>query len=360
MSPDEWFNLAWQQQRQGQYRAALASYWQALTRGVEQPEEAHLNRAVILAEGLAKSDAAERELEAALALNPRFVAAWVNLGNLHEQKGERAPARRAYEQALALDPAQPLALSRLPDLRPIAGPDDPLIATLRQAIARPGASAADLADLGFGLGKALDTVGAYDEAFAAYVAANQASRASAGDAAAGYDAPAHERFVDRLIAAFPAPLPADAAAPDATGRIFICGMFRSGSTLVEQILASHPQRHRRRRDRDRAGDRGAPLRALARRLAGAQCREPAEAARRLCPRRRQPPSRRRGRHRQAARQLPPHRPDQGAVPERADRSYAARSGRQLPLGLLPAPVAGDALGAGSCSTRRTGIASTSG
>ena len=189
MSPDEWFNLAWQQQRQGQYDAAFASYGQALARGVEQPEEAHLNRAVILAEGLAKSDAAERELEAALAINPRFVAAWVNLGNLHEQRGDRDRARYAYEQALAFEPAQPLALSRLPDLRPIAGPDDPLIATLRQAIARPGASAADLADLGFGLGKALDTAGAYDEAFAAYVAANQASRASAGDAGARYDAP---------------------------------------------------------------------------------------------------------------------------------------------------------------------------
>ena len=93
MSPDEWFNLAWEQQRQGQYEAALASYGQALARGVEQPEEAHLNRAVILAEGLAKSDAAERELEAALALNPRFVAAWVHLGNLHEQRAiARAPA----------------------------------------------------------------------------------------------------------------------------------------------------------------------------------------------------------------------------------------------------------------------------
>ena len=195
-------------------------------------------------------------------------------------------ARRAYEQALALDPAQPLALSRLPDLRPIAGPDDPLIATLRQAIARPDASAADLADLGFGLGKALDTAGAYDEAFAAYVAANQASRASAGDAGARYDAAAHERFVDRLIAAFPAPLPADAAAPDATRRIFICGMFRSGSTLVEQILASHPSVTAGGEIEVAAGDRGAPLRALARRLAGAQCREPAEAARRLCPRRR--------------------------------------------------------------------------
>ena len=233
--------------------------------------------------GWRSSDAAERELEAALAINPRFVAAWVNLGNLHAQRGDRAPARRAYEQALALEPAQPLALSRLPDLRPIAGPDDPLIATLRQAIARPGASAADLADLGFGLGKALDTAGAYDEAFAAYVAANQASRASAGDAAARYDAPAHERFVDRLIAAFPAPLPADARG---AGRDPADLHLRHVPLRLDPGGADPRQpsaRHRRRRDRGRAGDRGAPLRAVARRLAGARCREPAEAARRLRP-----------------------------------------------------------------------------
>jgi len=187
MSPDEWFNLAWQQQRDGRYDAALASYGQALARGVERPEEAHLNCAAILAGHFGRSDVAERELEAALRLNPGFVPAWVNLGNLREQGGERDRARLAYERALAIDPHQPLALARLPDLRPIDGPGDPLIARLREAIGRAGASPADRADLGFGLGKALDKVGAYDAAFLAYVAANRASRDGAGLAVPGYD-----------------------------------------------------------------------------------------------------------------------------------------------------------------------------
>ena len=176
-----------------------------------------------------------------LALNPRFVPAWVNLGNLHEQRGDRERARLAYERALALDPEQPLALARLPDLKAIDGADDPLIARLRQAIGRAEASPADRADLGFGLGKALDKVGACDEAFAAYVAANQASRDSAGPDAARYDRRAHERFVDRLIATFAQPVRSPPPPPGQTRRVFICGMFRSGSTLVEQILASHPQ-----------------------------------------------------------------------------------------------------------------------
>jgi len=141
---------------------------------------------------------------------------------------------------LGLDPVQPLALARLAGLRSIAGPDDPLIVRLRQALARAGDSSADRADLGFGLGKALDAAGAHDEAFAAYAAANQASRDSAGDVP-GYDAASYELYVDRLIAAFGTLLPADGVTPDRTRRVFICGMFRSGSTLAEQILASHPE-----------------------------------------------------------------------------------------------------------------------
>ena len=106
LSPEEWFNLAWKRQHEGRWQEALAAYDQALARGVEQPEEAHLNRAVILAEALARSDDAAREVDAALDLNPRFVPAWVSLGSLHEQRGHRAAARHAYEQALGFDPVE--------------------------------------------------------------------------------------------------------------------------------------------------------------------------------------------------------------------------------------------------------------
>lgn len=245
LSPDEWFNLAWKRQHESRWQEALAAYDQALARGVEQPEEAHFNRAVILAEALGRADDASRDLDVALDLNPRFVPAWVRMGALHEQRGHRAAARHAYEQALGLDPVQPQALARLADLRPIAGPDDPFIVRLRQALARSGTSAADRADLGFGLGRALDAAGACDEAYAAYAAAHEASREDdgaddSGDAVA-YDRAAHERYVDRLIAAYPAPLPADSVAADRTRRIFIVGMVRSGASLAEQILASHPE-----------------------------------------------------------------------------------------------------------------------
>ncbi len=82
----------------------------------------------------------------------------------------------------------------------------------------------------------------YGEAFSAYAAANAMVRAAATRAGERYDRRAQEQFVDRLIQVSSA-APAQAA-PQAPARdpapIFVCGMFRSGSTLAEQLLAQHP------------------------------------------------------------------------------------------------------------------------
>lgn len=234
--PDSWYNLAQMERRSGRFEAALAAYGEALKRGVSGPEEVRLNRGVIYADDLGRGDLAQVELEAALALVPDYLPALLNLGNLHEDLGRREAARDAYERALAIDPDDALALSRRVGLDTLVGPDDTGLERLRDALARPDRPAADRAELGFALGKALDQVEAYDAAFAAYAAANAASREADPDGRR-YDRAAHEAFVDALIAAFPEPVP---ATPDATpGPVFICGLFRSGSTLVEQILAGH-------------------------------------------------------------------------------------------------------------------------
>ncbi|MBP8063281.1 MAG: sulfotransferase, partial [Brevundimonas sp.] len=234
--PDSWFNLALMERQCGRFEAALKAYDEALRRGVSGPEEAWLNRGVIHADDLGRPDLAQKDLEAALAVAPDWLPALLNLGNLHEDMGRREAAADAYARALAVAPGHPVALARSAGLARLTGPEDPVIAGLRAAVARPGLHVSDRAELGFALGRALDQVGAYDAAFAAYGAANADSRATEPDGAR-YDRAAHERFIDSLIAAFP-----EAAAPIAdagTGPIFICGLFRSGSTLTEQILAGH-------------------------------------------------------------------------------------------------------------------------
>lgn len=244
--PDCWYNLALLQRNSGEFSAALASYREALERNVARPEEVHLNRGVIYSDCLRQYEAAESELNRALTLNPAYVPALINLANLHEDLGRRDLAVGVYERLLSLAPEDPLALARYAGLKEFTTADDPLIGRLRAALASPGISMADRAGVEFALGRALDACKAYDAAFEAYRAANRHSRESVGLSFRNYDLDREERFVDRLMAAFPATARFDAPRMISPRTlppqpIFICGMFRSGSSLTEQLLAGHPR-----------------------------------------------------------------------------------------------------------------------
>lgn len=238
--PDAWYDYARLLRRQRKPEAALAAYQQALDRGVRAPEEVHLNRGVIYSDDLRRPLEAESELKAALALDPRFVPALFNLANLHEDMGRAPEALESYLRLLALQPDHDEALARLAGVDGAVRQVPDLEARLRAALARPGSDAATRASLGFALGRLLDARGAYDDAYSSYARANADSRASAPANTARYDRAAHERLVDALIATFGPGVPTPVAAPMADPPIFICGMFRSGSTLVEQVLAGHP------------------------------------------------------------------------------------------------------------------------
>jgi tetratricopeptide (TPR) repeat protein len=232
-----WYNLGFVQRQQGRVEQALVSYGEALKRGVARPEEVHLNRAAIYADHLRREAEAERELNRALKLNPGYTPALFNLANLNEDRGRRKQASALYERVLALDPAALEALARLANIAAPKSDGEALIARVRAALAK--ANPAQRASLGFALGRLLDQAGAYDEAFAAYAEANRMSRSCAGPGA--YDRAGEERQIDDIIAAFPAASAREADATASKAPIFICGMFRSGSTLAEQILAGHPR-----------------------------------------------------------------------------------------------------------------------
>lgn len=177
--------------------------------------------------------------------HPGDAGLWLALGQATEDAGDRDAARGAYTRALALRPDWPFALGCLLGLLRADAPDaavDRATALLDGTDARPAPDDGDRSLLGYALGKVLEARGAHDGAMARWQDANSARRRVAGEP----DPAAIERRVDALVAAHPAGVfdaaPASPAAAD-DRFVFVVGMPRSGTTLTEQILASHPAAH---------------------------------------------------------------------------------------------------------------------
>jgi tetratricopeptide (TPR) repeat protein len=233
---DSWFNLGYARRKARDYDGALHAYGEALARGIREPADVHINRAVILSEHLHRTAEAAEELRKAISANPAALAAWINLGGLHDDLGDSASAREAYQGALRADPGSGRVMARLAAIDIHEGEPRRAIATLRTVLAKGARSPEDVAELQFALGNALDAAGEFPSAFEAITEAN---RISAGLRAPRlrYDAAAQEQLIDELIA-MPLTRPAGAL-PAGQSPIFICGMFRSGSTLVEHMLGRH-------------------------------------------------------------------------------------------------------------------------
>ena len=229
------FNLGCALRSAGRDEEALAAHRRALELGLEQPEEAWSNIAAILAD-LQRDAESHQALEHALAANPRWVPALYNLGLWHEEHGDREAALGQFERVLAAEPGMHAARARIAWLRRCPGPQDPLLRELRTALADTGLTALDREGLLFALGKSLEDCGEYDEAFQAYAAGNLQSRARLSPYVRGA-VEAHFRAIrESLDASWLARVEPVSEKP----LVFICGMFRSGSTLLEQMLAAHP------------------------------------------------------------------------------------------------------------------------
>jgi tetratricopeptide (TPR) repeat protein len=208
--------------------------------------EAHTNLGLALRELGRLGEAADCYREA-LRVNPRHAAAHNNLGYLFEAEGRLDEARDEFLKALALDPYNAMALASLSGLA-VAGhydfPQDQ-VESVRRLVDRPDVPVDDRGRLHFALARMLDAAGSYDEAFAHYQEGNALRQEYVRRRGAAFDPAAERRFVDRLIALFS---PAYFERVRSFGvaselPIFIVGMMRSGTTVVEQILASHPDVH---------------------------------------------------------------------------------------------------------------------
>ena len=236
--PDSWYNLGWLLRRAGDPSAAIAAYERALALNISGPEEVFLNKGVIFADDLLDPARAQEAYRAALAINPRYGNARFNLANTLEDLGDREGAASEYRMLLQQAPGEPEPLARLANLSKISSPGDPLVVQLQSALARTELPASARASLGFALGRLLDQAGAYDHAFEAFKDANAQSLASRDPKKPGYD-PARQDALVAALTSLPAPAPIAPASAGSLSPVFILGQFRSGSTLLEQVLSAH-------------------------------------------------------------------------------------------------------------------------
>jgi tetratricopeptide (TPR) repeat protein len=174
----------------------------------------------------------------ALALKPDYAPAHHYLGSALQGLGRLTEAQHAYETAIEIAPATGRFYRHLFEVRSATAGDKYILAMEKLAQNITSLSNHDQTELHFALGKAYADLEEYERSFHHLLMGNQRKRRDVA-----YDEPAMLRFLDRIRAVFaPELMQSKQGLGDPSAvPVFIVGMPRSGSTLVEQILASHRQ-----------------------------------------------------------------------------------------------------------------------
>lgn len=229
-------NLGIAQYALGRLEEAVASYRQAL-RIEPNNAEAHNNLGHALKD-LGKYEEAIASYQKALQQNPRNAEALNNLGILLHDLGKSEEALACYAEAVLLKPERAEWHRNLSIAKHYEA-DDPHIGQMLQLLERPDLPDRDRLRLCFALGKAYDDTGATDKAFAYLVEGNRLRKQELQ-----YNPSSDRALFAAIKSAYSDMAPLSATVEQAHGTflrrpIFIVGMPRSGTTLVEQILASH-------------------------------------------------------------------------------------------------------------------------
>jgi tetratricopeptide (TPR) repeat protein len=176
----------------------------------------------------------------ALTLKPDCADACHNIANIHKEAGRLREAREGFVRAIEADPREGMYYLNLSEVKTFAEGDTHLAAMEGLARDMTSLSAISRISLNFALAKAYDDVGRYDDAFRCMRDGNALKRGRIA-----YDETAVRHIYDRVRATFDRELfqSKTGAGFRSPLPVFVVGMPRSGTTLVEQILASHPSVH---------------------------------------------------------------------------------------------------------------------
>lgn len=233
-----WEQLAELRTERQELGEAVACWKRAMeVAGTDRPQ-AHLGLGWALQEDGRRAEAAA-EYRIAAQLDPDSPIPRMNLGGIHEELGELAEAESAFREAIRLQPRFALAHAKLGTLLRDQLADSDL-AAMDELLANPETNPTGRARLLFATAVVLDARGDYAAAAARSRQANVLNLEMARGQRA-YDPEMHAHHVDSLMRGFDASFFGRAAGAGLETRrpIFIVGLPRSGTTLLEQVLASH-------------------------------------------------------------------------------------------------------------------------
>ncbi len=186
---------------------------------------------------------AREHYDVAIQLQPDLAAAYLNLGGLLEELGDMAAAERSFRTALEKQPSYALPHARLATLLRSKLPEADL-AALDERLKDDQLAPSPRARLLFALAHALDGMGEFERA-AECLREGNALTLETNRTRREYAPADHERFVDGLLRTFDSDLftRLSGAGSETRRPVFVFGLPRSGTTLIEQVLASHSQVH---------------------------------------------------------------------------------------------------------------------
>ena len=182
-------------------------------------------------------DAAVKCYEKSLTINPDYALGYVNIALVHQEKGQIDDAIKQYEKVLAINPNHVLAYYNLSDIKQYTISDDQ-IAKMESLLSTGNLSQSERIHLCFALAKVYENLGNQDELFKFL---HEGNRLRKEDLNYSFDKSQNlSSTVRGLFSTLPTVIEQSQSFEPSTIRpIFIVGMPRSGTTLVEQIISSH-------------------------------------------------------------------------------------------------------------------------
>ncbi len=238
--PDAHSNLGALLRGRGQLKASESSLRRALKLNANHID-ARVGLGLTLL-SLGRPADAKPHLERVLRAAPTNTAALLGMGQIASSEGRFEDAESLYKHVTEIQPNEPSAWAALAGLRRMTPADSAWLERAEELVDM-SVTPSEEANLRFAIGKYYDDVGEFAKAFQSYKRANDISR-SATD---GYKRDVHASFVDDLIRVYTSDTISQfsqsqiANSPASDKPVFVVGMPRSGTSLVEQIIASHPE-----------------------------------------------------------------------------------------------------------------------